>query len=98
MVLLVAGGFVVLGEVLRLWWCCPYGLLTRGLTAPLPQGITVLFGYIALAVPPLLILRQQPVVDASPSPPGGWLQGDPSPLDGCAAGLRGWLMVMPPSC
>ena len=99
MVLLVAGGFVVLGEVLAPVVVLPLaGLLTRQLAAPLAQGITVLFSYVALAVPPLLILRQQlKTPDASPPPTGGWLQWRLHPA-GTALfqALRGWLMVMPP--
>ena len=99
MVLLVAGGFVVLGEVLAPVVVLPLaGLLTRGLAAPLSQGITVLFGYVALAVPPLLILRQQlKTLVASPPPAGGWLQWRLQPVGTAVLqALRGWLMVMPP--
>ncbi|QNI47779.1 CAAX protease self-immunity family protein [Synechococcus sp. A15-60] len=99
MVLLVAGGFVVLGEVLAPLVVLPVaGLVTRGLAAPLSQGITVLFGYVALAVPPLLILRQQlRTCDPSPPPSGGWLQWRLQPFGTAVLqALRGWLMVMPP--
>ena len=80
---------------LRLWWCCPWLGCSPEVLLHLSQGITVLFGYIALAVPPLLILRQQlKTVDASPPPPGGWLQWRPQPV-GMAVlqALRGWLMM-----
>jgi len=99
MVLLVAGGFVVLGEVLVPLLIAPFtGWLSRGLSPALTQGVTVLLGYAALAVPPLLILRQQlSQCDQEALPPGGWLQWQVRPIHSAVLqGARGWLMVMPP--
>lgn len=99
MVLLVAGGFVVLGEVLVPVLIVPLtGWLGRGLSPVLMQGVTVLLGYAALATPPLLILRHQLAhCDQEALPPGGWLQWQARPLaSGLLQGARGWLMVMPP--
>ena len=99
MVLLVAGGFVVLGEVLMPLLVIPISsALTRGLSAPLTQGINVLFGYVALAGPPLLILRQQlGQLDPAQRPAEGWLQWRLQPLGrALVQGARAWLMVLPP--
>ena len=99
MVLLVAGGFVVLGEVLVPLLIAPFtGWLSRDLSPALMQGVTVFFGYVALAVPPLLILRQQlSQCDQEALPPGGWLQWQARPIPlAFLQGGRGWLMVMPP--
>lgn len=99
MVLLVAGGFVVLGEVLLPLLVIPLSsALTTGLSAPLTQGINVFLGYVALAAPPLLILRQQlGQLDRAQIPPDGWLQWRLQPFGGALLqGARGWLMVLPP--
>ncbi len=99
MVLLVAGGFVVLGEVLMPLLVIPISsAFTRGLSAPLTQGINVFLGYVALAAPPLLILRQQlGQLDRAQRPPQGWLQWRIQPVArALLQGGRGWLMVLPP--
>ncbi|MBL6797706.1 MAG: CPBP family intramembrane metalloprotease [Synechococcus sp. BS307-5m-G39] len=99
MILLVAGGFVVLGEVLVPLLIAPFtGWLSRDMSPALMQGVTVLFGYAALAIPPLLILRQQlSQCDQEALPPGGWLQWQARPIPlAFLQGARGWLMVMPP--
>ena len=99
MVLLVAGGFVVLGEVLVPLLIAPFtAWVSRGMTPALMQGGTVLLGYAALAVPPLLILRQQlSQCDQETPPSGGWLQWQIRPINSALLqGARGWLMVMPP--
>ncbi len=99
MVLLVAGGFVVLGEVLMPLLVLPLSsALTHGLSGPLVQGVNVLLGYLALAAPPLLILRQQlGRLERAAIPQDGWLQWRLQPLaTALLQGARGWLMVMPP--
>ena len=99
MVLLVAGGFVVLGEVLMPLLVIPMSsVLTRGLSEPLTQGINVFLGYVALAAPPLLILRQQlGQLDQALTPSQGWLQWRLKPVGSALLqGARGWLMVLPP--
>ena len=99
MVLLVAGGFVVLGEVLLPLLVIPLSsALTRGFSAPLTQGVNVFFGYLALALPPLLILRQQlGELDRAQRPQDGWLQWRLQPPGSALLqGARAWLMVLPP--
>ncbi len=99
MVLLVAGGFVLLGEVLAPVIVSPLSAaLTRGVESPLSEALTVLIGYATLAVPPLLILWQQmKSVGAVKPPVDGWLQWRFRPWGSAfLKGGRGWLMVMPP--
>ena len=99
MAILVAGGFVLLGEVLLPVLVSPLiALISQGQTGALGQAIAVLIGYIALAIPPLGILRLQlGGLERVEMPVGGWLQWRPSPwLTGLLQGVRGWLMVMPP--
>ena len=99
MVLLVAGGFVVLGEVLLPILVIPLSsVVTRGFPAPLTQGVNVFLGYVALAVPPLLILRQQlGQLDRNQRPQDGWLQWRLQPPGSALLqGARAWLMVLPP--
>ena len=99
MVLLVAGGFVVLGEVLLPILVIPLSsVVTRGFPAPLTQGVNVFLGYVALALPPLLILRQQlGQLDRDQRPQDGWLQWRLQPPGSALLqGARAWLMVLPP--
>jgi membrane protease YdiL (CAAX protease family) len=99
MVLLVAGGFVVLGEVLLPLVVSPLtSWITRDLRGPLSQAAAVVVGYSALALPPLLIIKQQlGGLDCREAPEGGWLQWRLQPVSqGLVQGGRAWLMVMPP--
>jgi hypothetical protein len=68
------------------------------LVSPLSDAVTVLIGYCALAIAPLLILRQQlQGLDKTQRPLQGWLQWRLRPwLSALCQGGRGWLMVMPP--
>ncbi len=99
MVLLIAGGFVVLGEVLVPLLVTPFSaLVARSIAAPLNQAVAVIVGYAALATPPLLILKSQlRGLDPRLMPAGGWLQWRLNPLwTAFLQGGRAWLMVMPP--
>ncbi|MGA0989368.1 MAG: CPBP family intramembrane glutamic endopeptidase, partial [Vulcanococcus sp.] len=97
-VLLVAGGFVVVGELITPLLVAP--LLTRLLQdwpieAVLKQGISVVVLYGALMTGPLLILRLL-LKPLGPGPQGGWLQFRWSPLPLCfGQALKGFLMVLP---
>ena len=98
MVLLIACGFVVLGEVIAPGFVLPLsGFITRGMVSPLSDAVTVVIGYGALSLPPLLILRQQlRSLESIDRPVAGWLQWQLHPWSSALlqAG-RGWLMVMP---
>lgn len=96
--LLIAGGFVVLGELVAPLLLVPtvQGLLVPLAQRPaLQQGLQVLLLYLGVMVAPLTILALllRPLV---PAPPGGWLQWRWRP-GGSAVGLAlsHVLMVLP---
>ncbi len=98
MVILVAGGFVLLGEVIFPTFVLPLTeFLTKQFSRPLGDSLKVFVGYIAMMTPPLMILRQQlKGLDKSERPQDGWLQWRLIPLDqAIMKATRGWLMVMP---
>ena len=98
MVLLVAGGFVVLGEVLFPALVAPFTeSVTKQIGSPLREALRVFVGYSVMTLPPLLILREQlKGLKHFDLPVGGWLQWHLRPV---APALRqasvGWVMVMP---
>jgi membrane protease YdiL (CAAX protease family) len=99
LVLLIAGGFVVLGEVIAPLVMVP--LLERllrhsSLSAPLRQGLQVLGLYLGLAVAPLALLAWQLAGSAQLPPPQGWLQWRWRPWASAASSALGHgLMVLP---
>ena len=97
-VLLIAGGFVVVGELLTPLLITPLlsgGLAQLAVRSPLREGITVLVMYLALMAGPLWILRQQ-LQALGPAPQAGWLQFRWRPLGTAAQrALVGVLMVLP---
>ncbi len=98
MLLLVAGGFVVLGEVISPTLIAPITEgFTKGLASPVNESLKVFVGYISMTIPPLLILRYQIVgLGKIEKPIGGWLQWRFFPLDRAFfKAIKGWLMVMP---
>ena len=98
MVLLVAGGFVVLGEVLFPTFFAPLSdTLTKNVGSPLKESLTVLIGYITMTIPPLFILRQQRYgLREIVLPDGGWFQWRLRPVgQAFSKAFAAWLMVMP---
>ena len=98
MVLLVAGGFVVLGEVIFPAFIAPISQnLISGIESPLRDSLSVFLGYSAMTLPPLLILRQQlQGLKSFDLPDGGWLQWRLRPFDKAFfKALSGWLMITP---
>lgn len=97
--LLIAGGFVVLGELSVPLLLAPLSqwLLTPLAATPVrQQGLQVLIAYGGLMVPPLLILRQQLAGLPQEPPPGGWLQWRWQPLAGALRrAVSQVLMVLP---
>lgn len=96
--LLIAGGFVLIGEVLvpellqR-----PLQLLLRQLTdnRAWAQGLQVVTLYAALTLAPLLLLRR--LLPEQGAPAEGWLQWRWRPMAGALAGaVRMLLLVLPP--
>ncbi len=98
MVLLVAGGFVVLGEVISPLIAIPISkVLTGSISSPIKESLNVFIGYCAMTVPPLIIFRQQSKIFRDiDTPVGGWMQWSLRPFKkGILDAIRGWLMVMP---
>ncbi len=97
-VLLIAGGFVVVGEVMVPQLVqAPLQSLVQRLEAPraLSQGIEVLVLYLALMTVPLLLLRWL-LPRGLPVPAGGWLQWRwRPPRTALTAALATLLMVLP---
>jgi membrane protease YdiL (CAAX protease family) len=97
-VLLIAGGFVVIGELLTPLLVTPLLadlLHALAITSPLKEGITVLAMYAALMAGPLVILALM-LRGLGPGPEGGWLhyRWRPLPLSAGRA-LQGLLLVLP---
>ncbi len=97
--LLVAGGFVVLGEVVLPLVLAPISGWLLGPLADQPlrqQSLQVVLLYGGLMLPPLAILGRQLAGIGAPPPAGGWLQWQWRPLaSGLAGGLTGLLTVLP---
>lgn len=97
-VLLIAGGFVVIGELLTPLLLSPLLALvlqSLGITSPLRDGLSVLALYLALMAGPLLILWLM-LRGLGPAPTGGWLQYRWRPLAPCfGQALSTMLMVLP---
>jgi hypothetical protein len=96
--LLIAGGFVLLGEVLMpqlLQGPLVAGLAVLPLTAPLQQGLQVLLLYLAVMLVPLLILAVMLRGRGQP-PAGGWLQWHwHPPFPAVARAVATLLMALP---
>ena len=94
-VLLIAGGFVVVGELLTPLFVSPLlmALLQRlAITSPLREGLSVVGLYLALMTGPLLILAWMLRGKAE----AGWLQFRWAPLGSSVRqALKGLLMVLP---
>ena len=97
-VLLIAGGFVVIGELLTPVVVNPLlsELLRRlAVESPLREGLTVVAMYLALMAGPLLILAWM-LRSLGAAPEGGWLQYRWRPLPVAAAGaIQALLLVLP---
>tara|TARA_Y100001968_G_scaffold327706_1_gene373292 strand:- start:292 stop:1641 length:1350 start_codon:yes stop_codon:yes gene_type:complete len=98
MTLLIAGGFVVLGEVVLPTFVIPLiSFLIKDISAPVNESLKVFVGYIAMTIPPLFILRQQlKGLKEVHRPPNGWLQFNFKPIEiSFFKAISGWLMIMP---
>ncbi len=97
-VLLVAGGFVVVGELLTPVLLTPLvqrGLLLLGLSGSLRDGVSVVALYLGLMAGPLVILTLM-LRGLGSAPAGGWLQFRWVPLGVTARrAFVGFLMVLP---
>ncbi len=97
MVLLISGGFVVIGEVVFPALIIPVtDLLFNNLASPLKQSLRVLIAYCSMTIGPLFIIRYQLMGLVSSGVEGGWLQWKIKPIkEGFLKSISGWLMVMP---
>ena len=97
MVILISGGFVVIGEVVFPAVLIPLtDLVFNNLTSPLKESLRVLIGYCSMTIAPLLIIKYQLTGLASSDIDGGWLQWKIKPIkEGIFKSISGWLMIMP---
>ena len=97
MILLVSGGFVVIGEVVFPALIIPItDLFFNNLQSPLKDSIRVFIGYCSMTIAPLLIIRYQLKGIVSSEIEGGWLQWKIKPIkEGILKSIGGWLMIMP---
>ena len=97
MVLLISGGFVVIGEVVFPALIIPItDLLFNNLSSPLKESLRVLIGYCSMTIAPLFIIRYQLMGLVSSGIDGGWLQWKIRPIkEGLLKSISGWLMIMP---
>ena len=98
MVLLISGGFVVLGEVFSpLFSITLVDLLFNKLPLELIQSLKIFFGYFFMAVPPLIILYLQiKSVDGKFNFRKDYFQFNLFPIrETLANGFKGWLTIIP---
>ena len=97
MIILISGGFVVIGEVVFPALIIPItDLLFNNLNSPLKDSLRVFIGYCSMTIAPLLIIRYQLSGLVSSTIEGGWLQWKIKPIkDGIFKSIGGWLMIMP---
>ena len=98
MVLLIAGGFVVLGEVVSpLFSISLVELFSRNISNELSQSLKIFFGYIFMAVPPLLIAFYQiKSLNSDFSLKKDYLQFNFLPIKNAIfQGIKGWLTIVP---
>ena len=97
MVLLISGGFVVIGEVVFPALIIPFSdFLFNSLAYPLKQSLRVFIGYSSMTIAPLFIIRYQLMGLVSKEIEGGWLQWKIKPIkEGIFKAISGWLMIMP---
>ena len=97
MIILISGGFVVIGEVVFPALIVPItDSLFNNFSTPLKQSLRVFIGYCSMTIGPLLIIRYQLMGLVSSGKDGGWLQWNIKPIrDGILKSINGWLMIMP---
>ncbi len=98
MVLLIAGGFVVLGEVFSpLFSISLVEAFSTNLSLELSQSLKIFFGYLFMAIPPLLIVYFQiKSIKGEFIFKKDYFQFNTIPIkDAIIQGLKGWLIVIP---
>ncbi len=97
MILLISGGFVIIGEVVFPALIVPLtDLFFNNISSPLKQSIRVFIGYCSMTIGPLIIIRYQLMGLVPSEIDGGWLQWKIKPIkEGILKSISGWLMIMP---
>ncbi len=98
MVLLIAGGFVVLGEVVSpLFSIGLVEFFSKDISIELSQALKIFFGYLFMAIPPLLIVYYQiKSLNGEFLFKTDYFQFNGLPIkDAIIHGFKGWLMITP---
>ena len=98
MILLISGGFVVLGEVISpLISITLVDFFSQNLSYEIIQSLKIFFGYIVMAIPPLFIIyRQIKSIDQKFSLEKDYFQFRIRPFkDSISQGFKGWIMILP---
>tara|TARA_Y100001968_G_scaffold223690_1_gene206328 strand:+ start:4594 stop:5940 length:1347 start_codon:yes stop_codon:yes gene_type:complete len=97
MVLLIAGGFVVIGEVIFPAFIIPiFDFFLKDLSSPLKDSLRVLIGYCSMTIGPFMIIKYQLKSVTASNLDGGWLQWKIKPFkEAIIKSISGWLMIMP---
>ncbi|ABB49577.1 membrane associated protease-like protein [Prochlorococcus marinus str. MIT 9312] len=98
MVLLIAGGFVVLGEVVSpLFSISLVELISKNISNELSQSLKIFFGYLFMAIPPLWIVYYQiKSLNGEFSLKKDYFQFNFLPIkDAIIQGIKGWLTIVP---
>ena len=98
MVLLIAGGFVVLGEVVSpLFSISLVELFSKNISTELSQSLKIFLGYIFMAFPPLLIVFYQiKSLNGEFILKKDYFQFNFLPIkDAIIQGIKGWLTIVP---
>ena len=98
MILLISGGFVVLGELVSpLFSISLVQLIGKNLSVELSQSLKIFLGYLFMALPPLLIVYYQiKSLNSEFVFKKDYFQFNYLPIkDAIIQGLRGWIMIIP---
>ena len=98
MILLISGGFVVLGEVVTpLFSISLVELFSKNISNELSQSLKIFFGYLFMAIPPLLIVYFQiKSLKGEFSLNKDYFQFNFLPIkDAILQGIKGWLTIVP---
>ncbi len=98
MVLLISGGFVVLGEVISpIISITLIDLFSANMPSEISQSLKIFFGYLFMAIPPLFIIyRQIKFTNKEFDLKNDYFQLNLKPLNtSIIQGLKGWIMIIP---
>ncbi len=98
MILLISGGFVVLGEVISpLISITLVDLFSKNLAYEISQSLRIFFGYLFMAIPPLYIIyRKIKIIDKQFSLKKDYFQFKINPIkESIYQGFKGWIMIVP---